>query len=250
MPINNRKTLVTVHGYAGDSQQVHELLPMYEHHQCPIVILSPVDSPIEQVGGHIVRFAGERAYIGQKSWDRQWLQLKALLDYPEFDWFLLNDSDSFVLPAQLPDYLFDDPEVVYSNQVNDFRIPGETWTDANGSVTWPLDYHKGFPLIAMQPPYFLSRMGLERIVKTTEGMQACPITPFIDWWFVEASIRAGLKHRPFKDGQGASCETVTELGIAVMTERIKDHGAIFIHSVKSGAVKDQLVRVYNERIGS
>jgi hypothetical protein len=235
--MNNRKTLVSVHGYAGDSAQVFDLLPVFEHHQCPLVIVSPEDSPISKVGPHICRFAGKRAYVGQDSWDRQWLQLKLLLEY-DFDWYLMNDSDSFVCSAQLPEYLFADQKVVYSNEVTDFRIPGETYE----GITWSKDYHRGFPLIAMQPPYFMSRHCLEKIVKASFGLQACPITPFIDWWFVVACVAAGVRHLPFT--HGASCETVTPNGLAVLSDRVLNTGSVCLHSVKSARVKNELMRLY------
>lgn len=211
---------------------------MYQHHGYPIVIASPVDSPISGMGGHICITAGKRAYIGQDSWDREYLQLKSLLQFPQ-DWFLLNDSDSFVLTPELPAYLFEDDNVVWSNEVDDFRKPGQSW---QGLPPWPLDYHQGYPLIAMQPPYFLSRKALQKIVDTCEGLQACPICPFIDWWWVPACYKAGVKHKRFLTG--ASCETVTPMGLAVMTQQIVERGATFIHSVKSGHVMNQLRKSY------
>ncbi len=240
----NPDLLVACHCYAGDRQQVLELLPMMEHHKAPIVIISPSDSQVHNIGPHICRTAGKRAYVGQLSWDRQHAQLKTLLEYPQ-KWFLLNDADSFVMEAKLPDYLFEDDNTVWSNEVNDFRVPGESW---QGLPPWPLDFHKGYPLIAMQPPYFLGRKALEKIVAFTEGMQACPICPFIDWWWVPACHGAGVEHKRFKTG--ASCETVTPSGIAAMSECISQRGASFIHSVKSGKMMKQLVDLYKRRNGS
>lgn len=237
----NESVLIAVHCYAGDRQQVVELLPVMEHHQVPIVIISPVDSQVHGIGPHICRAAGLRAYTGQKSWDRQYLQLKLLLEYPQ-KWFLLNDADSFVMTPELPAYLFEDDMTVFSNEVDDFRKPGESW---QGLPPWPLDYHKGFPLIAMQPPYFLSRRALEAIVQHSEGLQACPITPFIDWFWVPACYAAGIKHRRFLTG--ASCETNTANGIAVMSQCVSERGATFIHAVKSGDVMRRLVELYRKR---
>jgi hypothetical protein len=237
VPIKIEGTLVSVHGYAGDAHQIEALLPVMEHHGFPIVVVSPEDSPIEKMGGHICRYAGKRAYIGQDSWDRQHLQMKLLLEYP-FAWYLLNDSDSFVLPPKLPDYLYAEEDVVWSNEVDDFRKPGETWTGEGGPVTWAADYHAGHPLIAMQPPYFMSRFALERMVKGGEGLVADPVTPFIDWYMVACAVKAGLRHKPFRSG--ASCETVTPNGEAVMSECIVKRGATFIHSVKSREVMERL----------
>lgn len=224
----NPNTLISVHGYAGDAHQIEILMPCYEHHKCPVYIVSPEDSKIEFMGAHSCLYAGLRGYVGQITWDRQHLQLKRLLDFP-FDWYLLNDSDSFCLQSNLPSYLFEDKNTVYSNEVNDFRKPGGTWTDKNGSVTWPLDYHIGHPLVAMQPPYFCSREALQKIVAASEGMIACPITPFIDWWWVPACKLAGVHHQAFRDC--VSCETETEMGLRLVGNKIRE-GAIFVHAVK------------------
>lgn len=235
----NKNTLVCVFGYEGDRKQVLDLLPMYEHHGTPLVIFSPVDSQLNGIGPHICRHAGEKAYIGQKSWDRQISQMKLMLEYP-FDWFLMNDSDSFVLTPELPAYLYEDETTVWGNEVNDFRVPGQQWEPPSGP-TWPLDYHKNFPLIAIQPSYFMHRRAVERFIRAGEGEIACPITPFIDWQVPYVCTIAGLKHKPFKTG--ASCETVTAQGVAVMTQCI-ERGATFIHSVKSAAVMNRLLEVY------
>ena len=233
----NKDVLIAVHAYAGDKKQVEELMPVYEHHRKPIVIVTPDDSPITKMGPHICITAGKRAYIGQLSWDRQHLQLKKLLQY-NHEWFLLHDSDSFIMDPELPDYLFEDKDVVWSNEVDDFRKPGESW---DGLPPCPKDYHEGYDLIAMQPPYFLHRSALERIVKASEGMIACPICPFIDWWWVPACKKAGLTHKRFHNC--ASCETVTELGKNVMKECIQKRGARVIHSVKSGKVMRHLMNL-------
>ncbi|MCK9587773.1 MAG: hypothetical protein M0Q93_00235 [Terrimicrobiaceae bacterium] len=239
--MNNRKTLVSVHGYAGDQQQVWDLLPVFEHHRCPVIILSPEDSHIENVKGHICRFAGKRAYVGQDSWDRQHLQLKVLLEY-DFDWYLLNDSDSFIISPQIPDYLFESKDVVWSNEVKDFRVPGTT----SHGVDWPMDYHAGYSLIAMQPPYFLSRVTLEKLVVASEGLVACPTTPFIDWWFLPACKKAGLVHAPFRNG--ASCETITQNGVSAMANAVSNEKAVCLHSIKSLEIRKMLVQAYKKTL--
>ncbi len=240
----NESTLLVGCGYAGDAHQIKVLLPVWQHHNIPIVVMSPIDSPIESMGPHICRTEGLRAYIGQKSLDRQWMQMRAALEFNQadgtpFQWFLLNDSDSFVFTPELPAYLYEDPEIVWSNQVNDFRVPGESW---QGLPPWPLDYHAGFPLVAMQPPYFLSRQAMQRMVDIASSIKMCPICPFIDWWMVQATITAKLKHSGFRTG--ASCETTTANGLAVMSQRVREYGATFIHSVKTQYALDQLTRVY------
>ncbi len=243
MQIDPSSLLVVCHCYAGDRHQVLDLLPYFTHHGSPLVVISPVDSQVHGIGGHITRCAGEVAYIGQKSWDRQHAQLKVLLEYPQ-KWFLLNDSDSFCITPKLPDYLFERTDTVYGNEVDDFRKPGESW---QGLPPWPDDYHKGYPLIAIQPPYFLSRECLEKIVKASEGLIACPITPFIDFWWVPAIYAAGVRHERFRFC--ASCETKTQNGLAVMRECVVKRKASLVHSIKEGWVAKELVKLYNSTHG-
>lgn len=238
----SHKVLVSVHGYAGDSSQIHALLPWYEHHGFPVVIVTPEDSKIKKVGPHICRFAGKRAYTGQLSWDRQIAQMKLLLEYKEFDWFLMNDSDSFMLDPVLPDYLYEYENTIYSNLVDDFRKPGESW---EGLPPWPNDYHNGFPLQASQPPYFCSRKVLEKLVSLPH-QEACPITPFIDWLLIVLPVLAGVHLKPFRNC--ASCESVTPLGIGQLSKCVKN-GATAIHSVKTRGVADLLNGIYKKRNG-
>ncbi len=230
----DKSTLVVVHCYAGDAQQVEELMPMYEHHKLPVVIVSPIDSPVKKMGKHICIQAGKRAYVGQDSWDRQYLQIKSLLQFPQ-RWFLLNDSDSFAINPTLPDYLYEDEDIVYSNEVDDFRKPGKPWGPYNPI---PNDYHEGYPIIAMQPPYFLSKNALEKIVVAAEGMRACPITPYIDWWWIPAVYKAGLKHQNFRNC--VSCESKTPGGRTHMRNMVAA-GAEFIHSVKSQRIMREML---------
>lgn len=243
----NHGTLIVVCGYAGDRQQIDDLLPVYEHHQRPLLILSPEDSRIENVGPHMCKWAGKRAYIGQDSLDRQHLHMKLMLEQP-FDWYLINDSDSFCLSPEIPVHYFKTPRTVYSNEVSDFRIPGQVWEPTGNK--WPEDYHKGFPLIAMQPPYFMSRWALEQLVRFGAGLQADPITPFIDWYMVQCVVAAKVDHKPFQDPwgkyEGASCETNTEMGIRVMEDCIKNRSARFIHAIKTKEVKDRMLALYNQ----
>lgn len=239
----NRRTLVSVHGYAGDAHQIKMLLPIYEHHECPIFVVSPVDSPAV-VDPHWTVTAGLRGYIGQGTWDRQHLQMKRLLDF-DFDWYFMNDADSFCLTPELPAYLFEDKNILWANKVDDFRKPGQTWTDANGSITWAPDYHAGHEICALQPPYFCSREALQKMVDADTGLIACPICPFIDWYMVVAADAAGVKHQGFRTG--VSCETETETGLRLVGNRVRE-GATFVHAVKRQHAFDTLANIYRDTI--
>ncbi len=238
----NEGLLVSAHGYEGDAGQIKDLLPLMEHHKAPVVIISPEDSKITNMGPHWCMFAGKRAYVGQDSLDRQHLQLKLLLTLKDpngepFKWFLMNDSDSFASCTDLPAYLFEDDNILYSNEVDDFRRPGEVWENL---PPWPQDYHKGYPLKAFQPPYFCGRKALEKLVAVGPTV-ACPITPFIDWQMVVLAVDGGVKHARFRNC--VSCETRGVIGQKIVSNAVSA-GANFIHSVKDRRIAFRLMDDY------
>lgn len=211
----NPPTLITVHGYYGDSAQIKNALRYYEHHKCPVVIMSPTDSPIPRMGPHICRVGGKRAYIGQLSLDRQYAHFRMMLEYP-FDHFLANDSDSICLSPKIPEYLYQ-KDVLWSNEVSDLmhhRKPEYQW-----------------PRLAFQPPYFFSRSILERML-ATEGKFATDLqTPFIDWLFMAIAVAGNIPHRNYPDG--CSCPTSDTNSIRHMANRVSVHGAVMLHSIKT-----------------
>lgn len=220
----NQGTLVVVSGYAGDAHQISELLPYYEHHERPILLLSPEDSPIPFMGTLLGRSCGKRGYTGQESLDRQHRHLMTALEYP-FEWFLFHDSDSICISPEIPAYLFERDDVIWSNQIDDHREKG---------------YHDPLPHIAMQPPYFMSRRVLREYV--LHGAQkADQVTPFIDWYMVQVAYAAGVQHHGFRSG--ACFPTDTSETAAYMGQKVYQ-GARMVHSVKTRAVADDLKRAY------
>jgi len=216
------KLVVTIHGYAGDSHQLNDLRPMYEHHKAPIVVMTPEDSRIETFGPHICRFGGKRQYIGEDSLKRQVRHWEMMLDFNATH-FLSNDSDSFCLAPQLPEYLYKQ-DVLWSNEVSDMmhkRKPEYKW-----------------PRLAFQPPYFWSREIIERLIKAAPLVQIDPQTPFIDWFVMAVAVAGGIPHKTFPDG--FSCGTAHPHGLKVMTDLVWRHGKIFVHSVKNAAIRRQL----------
>jgi hypothetical protein len=214
--------VVSVHGYAGDVHQIRELMPCYEHHKLPIVIITPEDSRIMAMGPHICRWGGKREYVGLKSLARQIEHWKILLDY-DATHYLCNDSDSICLSPELPRYIYDE-DVLWSNEVSDaIHVRAETYK---------------FPRIACQPPYFFSRGILERLVAAGPRTVPDPQTLFIDWFVMAVAETGGIPHKNFRDG--ASCGTAEPHGLRVMTELVRDHGRIFVHAIKSAPVRRQL----------
>lgn len=214
-----KKILVSVHGYAGDQKQIEDAMPYFLHHyDAPVVIMSPVDSPITQVKAAptvICRQAGKRAYVGPLSLTRQILQMKALLEHP-YDLFLMNDSDSVCISREIPDYIFREPDVLWSNEVSDMMHARRP------------PYR--FPRLAFQPPYIISRKNIEKMIAVSKNVRADLTTPFIDWVMMAWAITANIPHKNYRDG--ISCPTRNHPpGVEWMSNSVR-RGANFLHSVK------------------
>jgi len=217
----NPDTLVSVHGYAGDAHQVRFMMPYYRHHKCPVVVMSPTDSPILEkfVGKHpdvTYEQGGLRAYIGQLSLDRQIEHMKMLLKHPQ-KFFLMNDADSVCLSPKLPQYLYDEPEVLWSQVVSD-----EMHVRPDPNYPWPR--------LAFQPPYFCSRQVLEQLLTVADKIKAEPQTPFIDWCMMAWAVEARVTYKNYPDG--ISCPTTIPQGRYWMSSAIQNEGKIFLHSIK------------------
>lgn len=216
----NENTLISIHGYAGDAHQIRFMLPYYLHHKCPVVILSPEDAPItaalvtkNPTVSYII--AGQRAYVGQTSLDRQIKHLQALLKFPH-RFFLMNDADSVCLSPKIPEYVYAEPEVLWSNE-----IPDTMHHRPDPAYSWPR--------IAFQPPYFCSREVIERLLSVADMIKADPTTPFIDWCMMAWCVGARTPHKTFRDG--ISCPSTTVETRYAMEGGIHN-GAVFVHSIK------------------
>lgn len=241
----NPDTRVAVCCYQGDAHMVSDALEFHLHHECPVTILSPADSPVTiDHPGVDNKHGGGVGYIYQVSLDRQAEHLRLLLEYPE-NFFLINDSDSVVLSPKLPAYLYENPDTVWSNQVFD-DIPEHQST-----------FPTGWPHVAFQPPYFLSRKTIERMlaVKDHPDVQATPVMPFIDYYMLQLTMVAGLAWQRFNDC--ISCPISVDLqklhvsardketygmGMQIAREAV-NRGGIFLHSIKNGRAIRELMEV-------
>ncbi len=219
----NPDTRVAVCCYAADAAYVIEKLPLYLHHECPVTVLSPADSRADvRYPGIENRFGGKRAYIGQDCLDRMRIHLRMLLDHPESH-FLIHDSDSVCLSPKIPDYLYDEPDTLWSNLVHN-DLPHQQ-----------AGFPEGLPHVAFQPPWFLSRKTISALLDISEGCTVVnPILPFIDWWMVEMAIKGGLTWKPLLNAMSAPLShglaDVTAKGIRLARE----DNLTFVHSVKGG----------------
>src|SRR6266508_4379022 len=130
------------------------------------------------MGPHICRTGGLQSYIGRDSLFRQIRHLQILLEYP-FKYYLMNDADSMCISPNLPDYLYNESHVVWSNEVSDMmhqRMRGYQ-----------------YPRLAFQPPYFISRDNIVRMLENAKRIIIDSTTPFIDWWMMAVVCKAGLR---------------------------------------------------------
>lgn len=245
----NPSTRVSIHCYAGDAHQM--FLPLYAHHECPFTVISPEDSRAE-IEGVDCQFAGLKGYIGQVSLDRQIAQMKLLLATPE-NHFLMHDSDSVCLDAKLPDYLYAEPDVVWSNQVFDNIPEHQPYIP------------EGWPKVAFQPPYFLSRATMEKMVAVAEDprCQASPCMPFIDFFMVQLTMVAGLEWRRFPDCMSFGiCADPLKKGrleqkaVTMYTRNthmalnvVRNEGVQIIHSVKDPEIAEKLYVARRQYLG-
>lgn len=210
-------TRVSIHCYQGDAAQVNALLPYHQRHGCPITIMSPEDSQV-LLPGVDCSVVGKRQSAGQLSLDRQREQMRTLLSYPE-DTFLMHDADSVLLSPEIPDYLYREPDVLWSNLVFN-PIPEQQ-----------KGYAPGVPRLAFQPPYFLSRTTIERLLAVAEGVTANPVLPYIDHYMVQLAVKARVVWKGFPDG--ISYAICTHPGYMEKAQaEIRHQGRVFIHSVK------------------
>lgn len=216
----NENTLVAVCGYKGDEFRIRNFLRFYEHHKCPVIILSPEDSKIEKMGHHICRHAGKRAYIGQDSLDRQIEYFKILREY-DFEYFLINDSDSFVVSSEIPKAWYEPARegFVWVNRVEDPR-------------THPSPY----PKFAFQPPYFIHTEVMEDLICVSSRCPAHPITPYVDHFMVQLIYEAGMGHKPFTEAEHVPLSRAIFNGTdpwKTLEYRIKYCGTVAMHPIKT-----------------
>jgi len=207
-------TLIAVCCYEGDAHQVRAQMVSHRRSGNPVVVMSPTDSPVV-IPPYLHIQRGVRAYIGEASLVRQLEYMRALLTFPH-EYFLLHDSDSMMLSAEIPKELYGEGEI-WSNEIQE-----------------PRPHASPYPKLAFQPPYFLSRDSVARMIRAGEKIPAHPITPYVDWFMNAASAEAGLAHRPFTDLERATSEIFTGSDPwEQLRFRIKYMGTNFVHPIKT-----------------
>lgn len=218
----NENTVISVHCYQGDSDLVRRALPIHCAHECPVIIMSPADSPVV-IPPHWPVHLGKRAYIGADSWTRQHEHLKYLLSFPQ-KYFLLNDADSFCVSAIIDPRLYEQAE-------------GTLWSN---EVTEPRPHASKYPKIAAQPPYFLTRDSIQRMLDASARVPVHNITPYLDFAMLAWACEAGLRHRAFTELEHPSDRVFratdpdpVRAAWQQLDYRIRYRGTCFCHPIKT-----------------
>ena len=239
----NEDTLVAICCYSGDQARVETALDLYLHHDCPVLTLSPADAPANILHPRVTnRSAGRNCYDGQACLDRYDAYLRIMLSFPQ-KYFLFNDSDSFCLTPELPRRFYDEPDVFWSFIHPECR-----------------PHTSPYPKVAFQPPIFLSRTSIEKLLSVDRAGVPChPITPYPDWFWVALSCECGLGYRhnpdavsfPGWNGGGAN----TNVGGFVSDENYRGGdrmvaevlaGKTFLHAVRHPDVVRRVVEARRE----
>jgi len=158
--MNNPDTLIVIHTYKGNEQRVRDLMPFWQAHQQPVLVLSPAaeldyedengqkhdpktDPSVSfDVPGVTFRSGGYAGWKGSHTIHRQIEHWKIAAEY-EQDWYMMYDDDAMCLTARLPEYLFQDTRMFWSNEIG----------------THYLNY---------EPPYFFSREVLLMLIAAAD----------------------------------------------------------------------------------
>ena len=216
----NPDTLVVVHCYQGDTELVNAMLPWFKHHETPVLLLSPADSPVEIIDPQVENAsAGEAGWKGQHTLHRQVEHWKLALARPQ-NWFLLNDADSLCLSPDLPAYLYSDP----------FKF----WCNVLCHENEHLDTDKP----NLNPPYFMNRDVLQALVDASESLEIpeeANLEPHdwgqaIDGFY--SYLVMNLLHIPYENFPDGA--TTWPRGVGDLVDQCHTRGARLLHGVKNG----------------
>lgn len=217
----NEDTLVVVRAHRESQARVRESFRSWTHHGCPVVVMSPIDSPVTLIEeGLSCLQIGQAAYFGHLMLERLRLELQWMSQQPH-KYFLVHEWDSFCLSPQIP-------EICYSENQQ-----GTIWFN---EVRDPRPHESPYPKIALHAPWFFSKDVIVRMLAVADKIPMHPITPFSDWYSLAMACEAGVEARPWaiiEIGGQRNAETVDG------HERARHRGWCMIHPVKEQSVLEQ-----------
>lgn len=220
----NEDTLVVVHCYQGDAALVRTCLKCFVHHERPVLILSPADSPVEiEYPGVENKSAGKAGWKGIHTLWRQMDHWGLALE-SDAQWFLLNDADSLCITPEIPAYLYTDPYKVWCN------------------VLCHENEHQEDDHPNLNPPYFMHRNVLTALLERGRELEPPPddvdpdIPPGAYWQAIDGFYtmltlnELKIPYENYPDGA-----TTWPRGWGDMVDQVKDRGARMLHGVKTNS---------------
>jgi hypothetical protein len=198
----NPDTRIVVSCYSGDKEQVEQSLDLYLHHECPVTIMSPTDAPVIISHPNVTNHsAGKRDRSGPNARERHIEFFKIMLAYPE-NFFLMHESDSVCVDPKIPEYLYDEPDTLWSN---------------SGGIgeEMAIGFTPGCPHETFQAPWFLSRRLIEHFVAVAPSINTDVL--WVDHYLVELAWAASQ----------AQCKPFRARVLAPISGRIDISGAHF-----------------------
>lgn len=214
-------TLVVVQAFGPYTDMVRMNLPSWNQHGLPVVITSLGDSPV-QVEGIGCYTHGRNGYVGPVSLDRWRILLRWLLEQP-FEFFMMHESDSICLSPSIPRYCYENPDVLWSNEMPENGTPPT----------------QQFYCVA---PWFMSRRTITRLLETSARSPDRP--PYHgDRWVGQMAEVGGIPHSPFSPGLG--CGTLREgtAELAQVCAAVRS-GVVMIHGVKTPGARRAILSNY------
>lgn len=246
-------TLVSVHCYSGDRNQVEDQLPYHKRLGHNVVVLSPEDAPVELPGVEC-RTGGQAEWCGWKSIRRQFNHMRQLASMP-YNWYLMNDSDSLCIQRSVPEYLYGDDGLFWSN--TEYNLTTDH-SDLSKQYRYPRGYH--FPHVGFTPPFFMSKAVLNKLLEAEAQFpwDSDPILPAIAWQMMVLAVVAGVPYRTYPTAPGFRSSFAAYRhsdmhsngfpvdGAAQMVESVR-RGTVMLHSIKHRKVLDAVSAAYDAR---
>jgi len=254
----NDDVLVVVHGYSGDVGWTQEMLGLVLHHERPVLLLSPEDAPaIVDHPKVTCKQGGLRGWQGPEAVHRQIEHWRIALGHDDADWFLLNDADSFVIEPEIPDYMFEEQDVLWCTPIGHF---GNWRGEAGGDNPWP----------NLQPPYFAHRRWFDRALEAVDAPSHGDLVPTSctvvdgritcearlvgdrEWkWEYAIGVDGLYNMLVMRNGFVARTNplgiTTMNTGISGMAEGVR-HGATWLHPIKNQSQMSEILGVYHTRV--
>jgi hypothetical protein len=117
-------TLVVVLCYDGDADQVSHQLESYTHHGGDVLLLSPIDAPVQIDHPQVTCIsAGLSGWKGRHVAFKLMDHWETMLDRSE-DWFLVHEPDSVCLSKELPEEIYQREDLLWSMALGEPNQPG------------------------------------------------------------------------------------------------------------------------------